>query len=758
MYLKLLSDAIRDGDPIRAVIRSSATNNNGKVPAVGITHPNREGQADVISFAYHRGGQLDPRMTGYFECHGTGTAVGDPLEVNAVSMAMNNQRSPTEDPPLLIGAVKTNIGHSEAASGLSALIKAVLSVERGVIPPTRGITNPSPAIKWKEWMVEVPTEPTSFPELPLRRFSINSFGYGGTNAHVIVESADSLLVRKQNYKYRSAQIKAARTPRGAFNRSRPYLLAFSAHDKGALEMNFAAHSASAKGYDLLDLSFTLGNRRTAFPVRGFTVTSPQALQKNQLGDLVIGTKKKVPVIGFIFTGQGAQYALMGAELMSYYPSFLRTIRMLDSTLEELPHAPEWTLEEMLLTRPEVSRVDEAEFAQPLTTAIQIALVQLLRNWGVRPAVTCGHSSGEIAASYAAGFISAGEAITLAYYRGYVVRDINTGGSMMAVGLGAKDVKPYLDGYEGKVVVACHNSPAGVTLSGDEAAISELYQKLTSEKIFARQVKTSGKAYHSPHMAPASVRYEVLVKEAKEGLVPFDMPISTDARMVSSVNNATLPKGAVLDETYFSRNLRQPVLFNQAVQTILRDPEFADVNLFIEVGPHSAMGGPIRQIKKELDAGHLDYLPTMLRGENAATQLLKLAGELFLRDYPLDMDRITSIEEATSSGKVVCRRGAFIVDLPPYQWSKKSYWAEARHSAEHRQPKYPRHDLLGSLIPGASHAEPTWRNVLRIRDLPWLKDHSLGGEAVFPAAGYFSSTYRQLVKMNGLSESTLTIPV
>lgn len=172
VYIKRLADAIRDGDPIRGVIRSSAVNSNGRVPAVGITHPNREGQADVITHAYERSG-LDPRLTGYFECHGTGTAVGDPLEVHAVSMAMNKNREPGQD-PLWIGAVKTNIGHSEAASGLSALIKAILIVERAIIPPTRGLTKPNPNIKWEEWQVEVPREVVPFPaHLPVRRVSIN---------------------------------------------------------------------------------------------------------------------------------------------------------------------------------------------------------------------------------------------------------------------------------------------------------------------------------------------------------------------------------------------------------------------------------------------------------------------------------------------------------------------------------------------------------------------------------------------------------
>ncbi|RYP20500.1 hypothetical protein DL765_002745 [Monosporascus sp. GIB2] len=746
VYLKRLSDAVRDGDPIRAVIRSSATNNNGKVPAVGITHPNREGQVEVISHAYQRGGDLDPRLTGYFECHGTGTAVGDPLEVHAVSLAMNQRRLPGEE-PLIVGAVKTSIGHSEAASGLSALIKGVLAVERGIIPPTRGVVNPSPAIKWEEWKVTVPGDSSPFPDVPVKRVSINSFGYGGTNAHIIVESANSLLTQKQTYKYLTPSSTSPKAPRATFERNRPFLLMFSAHDKPALQRNFAAHGAAAKSYNLLDLAYTLGNRRTAFPTRGFTVVKHADLKNGDLDGLIISASKKTPTVGFVFTGQGAQWARMGAELMAYYPSFLRTIRILDNTLGELEHAPDWTLEDILLASADESPVNKAEFAQPLTTAVQIALVQLLRAWGINPAVTVGHSSGEIAAAYAAGHVSASEAIALAYYRGYVVKDINTDGSMLAVGLGAEAVEPYLSSCEGKVIIACHNSPAGVTLSGDAPAISKLQATLTEDKIFAREVKTGGKAYHSAHMAPAAAKYEDLVQRSRENALPFDLPLTTDARMVSSVTNSVVPKDTMLDAAYFSTNLRQPVLFNQAIRTIIMSDEFANVDMLIEIGPHSAMGGPIRQIKTALGVSSLEYLPTLVRGEDSASQMLKLAGELFLRNYPLDIDRITSMEESLDTGKVTLKRGNLIVDLPPYQWGKKSYWAEARHSAEHRHPNYPRHDLLGSMIPGASLSEPTWRNFLRIRDVPWLKDHSLGGEAVFPAAVAMEATTQVMELMD-----------
>ncbi|KAL8723272.1 MAG: hypothetical protein Q9225_000394 [Loekoesia sp. 1 TL-2023] len=760
VYLKRLSDAIRDGDPVRGVIRSSATNSNGKVPAVGITHPNREGQADVIRHAYRRGGDLDPRLTGYFECHGTGTAVGDPLEVHAVSLAMNENRADSEG-PLTVGAVKPNIGHSEAASGLSALIKAILVVERGIIPPTKGINTPSPAIKWDDWKVTVNTKPVAFPaHLPVKRVSVNSFGYGGTNAHMIIEGADSLVPDAQkNYKYWSSdkQNRTAKIPRSAFLRNRPFLLPFSAHDKATLKSNIDAHGRVADRYNLLDLSYTLANRRSQLSSRAFTVVSYANLDSvfNRQEGFHFSEKKKVHSLGFVFTGQGAQWARMGNELMSYYPSFLRSIRILDKALEDLPDAPEWSLEDVLLEDAQESRVSEAEFSQPLCTAIQVALVQLLNQWGIQPAVTVGHSSGEIAASYAAGHISATEAIIAAYYRGKVVRDVNTNGSMLAVGLGAEAVQAYLHDMHDKVVIACHNSPAGVTLSGDADALEIIKERLDADKIFARAVKTGGKAYHSHHMAPVAAKYENLVRQAKE-YQPLELPSPTKARMVSSVTNSLIAEDAVIDETYWSANLRSPVLFNQAVQTITEHPAFSNVDLLIEIGPHSALSGPIKQIKSELGLEKLQYLPTMIRGADAAAKLLELAGELFLRDYPLNMEKVTTVEEALPGGKIHSMKGSFIVDLPTYQWNRKEFWSEARLSREHRAPTFMRHDILGSLLNGGSLAEPTWRNVLRLRDVPWLKDHSLGGEAVFPAAGYFSMACEAITQMNEVSADPVNV--
>lgn len=358
VYLRRLAD------PVRAVVRASATNSNGRVPGAGITHPSRDGQVAVMREAYRRGGDLDPQLTGYLECHGTGTAVGDPLEVQAMSLAMGARRRPG-DAPLLVGVVKPDVGHSEAASGLSALIKAVLAVERGVVPPTRGVAALSPVIRWAEWGVAVARDPGLFPRgLPVRRVGINSFSYGGTNAHIVVEGADSLLARRQAYRYHGGR--APERVRGAVGRGRPHLLLVSAHDGAALRRNYAALGAVAARYDLLDLAHTLGFRRSALPRRGYAVaTAAGVAGAGGLPELAAGAERSPeerPAIGFVFAGQGAQWARMGAELLTYYRSFQHSVRALDRALGELADAPDWTLEDALLLPAGASPIDEAEYA------------------------------------------------------------------------------------------------------------------------------------------------------------------------------------------------------------------------------------------------------------------------------------------------------------------------------------------------------------------------------------------------------------
>lgn len=776
VYLKRLSDALRDGDPIRAVLRGSAVNHNGKASTASISYPGVGGQIIVMDEAYRRSGNLNPVDTGFVETHGTGTAIGDPIEAEAIGKALNRHRRPGVDAPLMIGAVKTNIGHGEAVSGLSALIKAVLVCERGIIPPTIGIQKLTSKIKWDTWQIQVPVQPTPFPaHLPVRRVSVNTCGYGGTNAHVVVEEAAPWLPEAHSPTYTYAENSASTTPAAAApnHRTRPFLLPFCAADKLALQQNIAAHASVVAKYSLHDLAFTLGTRRTRHATRAFTVASLDTLADNfaNANSAFTWADKKqqqtVERVGFVFTGQGSQWPRMGADLIVHSARFRASIRVMDKALGALPDAPEWTIEAMLLAGEGESRVSEAEFSQPLCTAVQVALTEVLADWGIKPCVTIGHSSGEMAAAHAAGLISAQEAIMAAFYRGQVTKSVRDGGAMLAVGLGSEASAEHIAaiGAEGKVVVACHNSPTSSTLSGDADKLDQLRARLDAEGVFARAVKTGGKAYHSPYMAAVADKYEARFRAAQRYLKLDENRLlsSRGIKMVSSVTGKMLPSWAVLDETYWSANLRSPVLFHQAMKQLLAAPEFSDLYILIEIGPHPAMAGPVKQIVATLgeERARLEHLPSLTRGNDSAATLLKLAGELFTRGYPLDMVAVAGAylaPEADSTGSelapsVPAPRGRTIVDLPGYQWNySRSLWPESRASKEHRHATHMRHDVLGQQTLGASPSEPTWRNILRLRDLPWLRDHMLGREAVFPAAGYFAMAIEAATQLHERAES------
>ncbi|KAI0911235.1 hypothetical protein F4823DRAFT_586429 [Ustulina deusta] len=750
LYIKRLSDAIKDRNPIRAVIRATAVNTNGKVDGMGITYPSGKGQERVVRMAYEKAG-LDPRLTPYAELHGTGTPVGDPIEVRAISRALNDTRPRNE--PLFMGAVKPNIGHSEAASGIFAVMKAALMTEAAVIPGVALFNRLNPEILEKEWNVQVHTNTAPWPAKSLlRRASVSSFGYGGTNGHVIVESVDNLLpfykhgTRKANAEYNHST-------------SRPLLLCFSAHDKPTLSRNIAAIGAVAAQYYVADLAHTLNLRRTKFSHRGFTIlregNEEAAFRKEELRMGV--APKKGGGVGFIFTGQGAQWAGMGKVAISKFPLFRETIEKLDQVLSRLDPKPTFTLSAMLSASGEGNdgRINEADVAQPLCTAIQIALVDIFSDWNITPSVSIGHSSGEIAAAYAAGLISAPEAIIAAFTRGRAVRETASAGSMLAVGLGANDVAKWLPSNPQKVCIACQNSPGSVTLSGDATAISELARAMKEEGVFTQELKT-GRAYHSPHMAVVGEAYDVMLPQQLAGLTDEDLSWRQPrSPMISSVTGEAVI-GDNVSPKYWSKNLRERVLFDTAVRQMGSDKEFDHVTSFIEIGCHSALARAFKQINLK----NRTYIPSLQRDQNDADQLLAVAGSLFIADYPIDLEGV-NLDLADTSASI--RKPAtqnFLVDLPPYQWNyEKKYWAEPRASAEARSRKHGRHDLLGTRVPGLSNTCRVWRNILRHRDVPWLKDHNLGGEAVFPAAGYLSvaiEALRQVHENESLSFGGVTI--
>lgn len=511
--------------------------------------------------------------------------------------------------------------------------------------------------------------------------------------------------------------------------SRPLLVTFSAHDKTTLLRNIEAHAKVADLYYLSDLAHTLNLKRSRFSQRAFTIASEDTVTEDMsTANFQFGSSTKpITQIAFIFTGQGAQWAGVGRDAIKTFPVFRETIRKLDRVLKGIKHAPKFSIEEELVAPPETSNINNANVSQPTLVATQIAIVDLLSSWNIVPVATVGHSAGEYAAAYAAGITCAPETIIAAYYRGYALENYApSGGTMLAVGKGLDEVRPYLSRFDEDIVVACENSPNSVTLSGTIVAIQEAKSIFAAENIFARELKT-GMAYHSPQMKTVAGPMVKLVAQAHHSLDFFDRQWRCPRRvMVSSVTNTSVADGQLSAE-YWASNLTSRVLFNTAVSTLVTIVGLENIEGFVEIGPHSALAGPFKQICQANAFNSFSYIPTLLRNQDSARNLLRVAGELFLRDYPVNMDWVNQLE--TSSNALDLKGSEMspstLVDLPPYQWNyEKVFWAEPRMSVEYRQPSHPRHDLLGSKIPGLSDRSMVWRNVLRLKDIPWLQDHKV----------------------------------
>ncbi|KAI1317532.1 reducing type I polyketide synthase [Xylariaceae sp. FL0255] len=757
LYIKRLSAAIEAGDPIRAVIRSTATGCSGKSKD-GMTHPSQDGQVEVITLA-HQQANLTPENTMYVECHGTGTAVGDPIEVKAVHQALGVYRR--ESDPVLVGSIKPNIGHSEAASSMGTLIKAIMSLERGIFAPTAGISKLNPSIPWGDLNVRVVTEATPFPtSASFHRIGISAFGYGGTNSHCILQDTKSMVPGYNRHKSRQ---NVSHLSNGFLNgivakpKGKPHVLLFSAHDEPTLRNCLKDYASLARqDIDILDLAYTLGVRRTTHRQRTFAITSGNETDKmiEQAAADICEAPAEPAQTAFVFTGQGAQWPGMGATLMTHYPSVLQTIRKLDTHLSTLSRPPRWKIEKLLSQPDDLSLGGEAEFSQPLCVAVQIALVDLLARWGITPKATIGHSSGEIGAAYAAGLLSAETAITTGYLRGIVAADLDLKGAMLAVGLGAAECEDMIkrEGLTDRVTVGCCNSPQSTTLSGEEAGILQIKKVLEKDGVFARVIQTSGKAYHSHLMKSAAITYAAYLQEEDDIAPSF----RTRVPMFSTVLAEEL--GAQengIPSSYWVSNLRKPVLFNQGVQLMLRT--LPEVNVLVEVGPHAALAAPLRQILQEAHRPSLTYTSTLKRKENDVTQMLRLAGTLWARDAPIDVHAVTGIEQTSSDGHIRVHTGTLLVDLPSYHWTySKPCWTESRFSKEHRTTGQPRHDILGRKILGTSILQPTWRNVLRQKDLPWLSQHRVGGEVLLPAAGYLALAMEAMTQLNAQLEDPLVV--
>ncbi|KAF2473021.1 polyketide synthase [Lindgomyces ingoldianus] len=803
-YLKKTSDAVAGSYPIRAVIRGTAVNSNGRT--AGITHPSTESQEAVIREAYANA-NLEPRMTGYFEAHGTGTQVGDPIEVSAIGRVFSTE---TNVSILGIGSIKSNIGHTEAASGMAGLMKSVLALETGLIPSTININELNPRINFNEARVRPVTKLEPWPKDKLRRVSINSFGYGGANGHCILDDVSVALpdyfkggTRKtlcshprngftDKFTPSCGQVNGANhqqthdasTPstkcslempldyrwrrssslvRGSHTSTRRLvLLPFSAHEPNALSGNMQAISSVINEYRLADLAYTLTARRSKFKNRTYRIVKPEKSftsldMKTPVPTIQVTAQR--PNIGFIFTGQGAQWDGMGAHLFEY-EVFRNSIEYQDLILSNLTNRPSWTLKDILSTNLP-GKLHEPLISQTVCTALQIGLIDLLSSWKVQSVAAVGHSSGEIAAAYSAGFVTAAEAITIAYCRGLAVDTNKRSGLMLAVELGYGDIESYLDDFRLSVKVAAINSPQSVTISGDTDSVMELFETLRVKGVFSRFLQTGRNAYHSHHMAVVGQHYEEVLCKALKELRERDLLCLEDRYPQASWFSSTIPgmktNKIPVSPSYWRQNLQSPVQFTRAVEDMLSSPAHR-VDILVEVGPHSALKTPLHQIWSGMGRSASDfYFSTLRRQEDGLRNMLSLCGNLFCMDAAIDLTIVNAIDQVDEEG-LRYLHGSVCVDLPKYSYCYGPVlYHENRFHREFRLRSHLCHDILGAKQLGCSKLRPSWRNMLRIKDIPWLSHHRLLQQTVFPASGYICMAIEAAAQFFS-DENTTVMPV
>ncbi|SCO56459.1 fusarin C cluster-polyketide synthase/NRPS [Fusarium fujikuroi] len=729
IMMKTLSQALADGDHIQGVIREIRVNSDGRTN--GITLPSPEAQKVLIRQTYKKAG-LDffKDRCQFFEAHGTGTPAGDPLEARAIHEAFFTDGD-TVPEPMYVGSVKTAIGHLEGCAGLAGLIKALEAVKRGIIPPNQLFENLNPALKPYVSNLRLPTESKPWPKLTPgspRRASVNSFGFGGTNVHAIIEQFDNVHTQT------SSSDGIISTP-----------LVLSANSDLSLRKQIAHFAEAIEHNDKGKIDrviFTLTQRRSQLPLRtyfsGYDLQSLQqklrdATAENAVLPFISQTVPpgRPPRILGVFTGQGAQWPTMGREILKASPFARAVIASLEESLASLAQPPAWTLTEQIMADKESSRLSEAAISQPLCTAVQIMVVELLRKAGITFNCVIGHSSGEITAAYTAGFLSASDAIRVAYLRGVCAKlaggENGETGSMIAVGLSYEEASAFCEeNFAGLVDVAASNAPTSTTLSGDKASIDDAKALLDAQGTFARILKVDT-AYHSHHMNPCAQPYLDKLQAARVKSLPGDESVEWYSSVLGERITASLHGEALCDE-YWVENMVNPVLFSVASELVAEAS--LPCHVALEVGPHPALKGPFNQTYKRATGSPLPYQGTVARNIHDVEGLSDSLGFLWSHLGKSAVD-FTAYSQAFSPSITAMADG-----LPPYAWDHtQSFWRESRKSLNYRQRTQPPHPLLGARSVEDTADSMRWINYLRLDDVPWLEGHKVEGQVVYPAAGY-----------------------
>jgi 1-acyl-sn-glycerol-3-phosphate acyltransferase len=718
LVLKPLDQALADGDRIYAIIGGTAINQDGRT--TGMTVPSTDAQSDMLRAALADAG-LEASDVDYIEAHGTGTPVGDPLEAAAIGAVFSAAQ--TAGRSLAIGSAKTNVGHLEAASGMAGLCKTILSLHHREIPASLHFTTPNPDIDFDGLRLRVvdALEPWPSEGVGVGVAGVNSFGFGGANAHVVLLEAPV-----------SASGLVDPSP------AAPQVLLVSARGSTALESNLHAHADSLiNGVDdIAAYCRTAATRRAHHEHRVAAVADNADDLAELLTAIAAGERRAAAAtnrasaesarIAFVFAGMGPQWWAMGRSLLENDKDFSDVIDQCDDALRAL--SP-WSVREELLRDEPDSIVTRPDIAQVTNFAVQMGIVAVLRRFGVQPDAVIGHSAGEIAAACASGALSLADGAVLAWHRGYLQARASGMGRMLAVGLPKHHAVARLEKLSGPVALAAVNDRSSVTLSGDEDALAELAEQLQSEQIFARFLNVTV-PYHSALMDP--------IESELRTALSFLAPVSTTVPMMSVVEPGWCT-GTDLDADYWWRNVRQPVLFAEGIDALIAD----GYTTFLEIAPHPALAQSVTAALSAHDrAGAV--IGTLRRNEDDQTNLLRSIAGLWTRGVAVDWAAVHGV-------------GPDRTDLPRYRWDKEPLWfvsADEVVAAPVRGPWV--HPLLGWRIPAAV---PVWQADLGADSLAWLDDHLLRSSAVHPGAGYveaFLAAGTQLGYENPVARSiTLT---
>ena len=712
VLVKNLVEAQRDGDNILAVIKATGVNQDGQT--IGITVPNGESQKKLLRKTLGRA-RIASSDVQYAEAHGTGTAVGDPIEVNALGAILGDRDSALTR--CVIGSVKSNIGHSEAAAGVAGLIKTVMAMNEGVIPQNIHYHNTNPGINLKELNVDIAAKQLPWPDIEgkPRRAIVNSFGFGGTNANVVLEQAPSREAGGSDQKpVINSDLKllpiSSKTEKGLIAQAEQY----------AAYLEGVATSAKENLSLLHDICYTAATKRDHYKYRlvvngtdfdemllglnEYTEGKPSTGYVNAAVNVETGKE-----ICFVFSGMGTTWAGMGKDLYHAEPVFKAMMDRCDEALQKLGG---WSLLDALFSETDPEKIHETYLAQPAIFATQVSLAELLNSWGVTPHCIVGHSAGEVGAAYAAGVYSFEDAIKVIYHRSRLQHTTEGMGKMLAVALTEEALQPYIAGHESAISIAAVNSEDALTLSGDEQVLTEIAAQLDDQGVFARFLNV-GVPYHSPAM-----------DQLKQPLIDeiTGIRVNPPHTPLYSTVSGQLTKPGDWTAEYWPDNVRAPVRFKAAIDNIVKQ----GIKAFVEMAPHTALSSSIKKnLAQHSDAGAV--IGTLKRDQNGVVMLSQTLASLHAAGLPLDWQKLYP-------------NGGNFATLPNYAWQHAGYWHESEEVKQCRLKNISKrggfseseHPLVGGRLHSTT---PFWQNVLDLQQQSYLQDHQVEGEIVCPGAAY-----------------------